>query len=105
MIALIRRFLDWLERRFPAKAIVTRKDYERMTQCLADMYRTLDTQNGVQGAFSERISGLEKSVNAIKDALSRGQIPIMNSKEHLRDQFIKGDFQRGPDRATLEAKS
>lgn len=116
MISLLRRFLDWLEARFPAKVVVKRVDYEALRKRIDDLHMRADldlrdTRKSLNELNQqiiiphiEKIATLEKSVAAIKDVLARGQVPVIQSKEWLRDQFIKGEFQRGPERSSVEAK-
>ena len=57
----------------------------------------------IRGLRAE-VEALKASVSAIKEVLAKsGANVVKPEKEQLRAAFIAGNFNRGPDRATVEA--
>ena len=104
MRKLLRRFLDWLDSRFPAKVVVTEQAYKEIGEELARIGCSLNAYNGTNNLLRLRIDTLEASVAAIKDLLAKGGASFVKPEaEKLRDAFVRGDFQRGPVREVVES--
>jgi hypothetical protein len=87
MRKLARRFLDWLDERFPAKVTVTEEGYNQ----LLDMYKSTNQRSvmleGISAAHQSRLEKLEDSISAIKEGISKQQNPVA-VEMHRRSQFI-----------------
>lgn len=107
MIRLLKRIADWLDRRFPPRLVVTQEAYDALLEKQhsiskrADKFRDELNELAVGigkeiKADRERISALEKSLAAMKELLAKGGATMIKTEaDKLRDQFVKGDFQRG----------
>jgi hypothetical protein len=105
MIAQIRRFLDWLEARFPAKVVVTMQAFKELGNEIAHLNSVLNVQACAMSGQAERIDVLEKSLAAIKDAIVKGHIAPLTGKEALRDEFMRtGKFPGSIPRQAVEAE-
>ena len=88
MIKAIKAFVDWLDRRFPAKVTVTLEDYGRLAAKVAaasgkvdEFFSCIDYQRG-------QILKLEESVKALKEAVGKTIAPAAVSAEKRRADFI-----------------
>lgn len=88
MIRIFIAALSWLDQRFPPKVTVTKEGFEALLDReharmkSATSFRIdLDTQK-------DRIKGLETSVAAIKELLSKGGA-VGPAMEHRRAEFVK----------------
>ena len=88
MIKAIKAFVDWLDRRFPAKVTVTLEDYGRIADRLD---RIGNDASGFHTDFmlaTARIAALEESVKALKEAVGKTIAPAAVSAEKRRADFI-----------------
>ena len=86
MRKLLRSFLTWLDSRFPEKVTVSLQDYEQL--CFAQN-KTKDALLECSKMFDKiefRISNLEESNKAIKDAIVKNNLVAV--KEKTRADFI-----------------
>jgi hypothetical protein len=96
MIRLIKRFVDWLDARFPAKVVITERDLTEMRFAL-NTYKT-EFENYRESAKEweyrtvGRIDKLVDSVNSIKDLLAKGGATVKPEADKLREAFIRGEF-------------
>ncbi len=96
------RLGEWLDKRFPAKVVITRAELDERDERVKNLEQSVSFLDGNNAAFSERVSALEKSVAAIKDAITRGQIAPRTDKEALREKFIRGEFPPHVSREAVE---
>lgn len=87
MIRALKAFVEWLDRRFPEKAVVTPK---MLSQFKSDMDSAIHAAEALYDAHSElwkRVESLEKSMAAIKDAIAKAQMPLV-AADKRRSEFI-----------------
>ena len=108
----LRRFLDWLDTRFPAKVVVTEESYRALLEReakrdaialnlradLAMLAKRFDQSEDAGGAYEvntrqitklheERLDKAETAIAAIKDLLAKGGVTAI-AKEQNRAAFI-----------------
>ena len=99
MIKAIKAFVDWLDRRFPAKVVVTEADYRQFQErqvhfsgLVAEFEKSTDERFlGIVdycARTNARIDKLEESVKALKEALGKTIAPGAVSAEKCRADFI-----------------
>jgi len=97
MIRALKAFADWLDKRFPAKVTITEA---KLAEFEFRLHRADKNSSGFQTDFmlaAARIASLEDSVRALKDLIAKGgATAVKTEKEVLRDQFVRGEFSRGP---------
>jgi hypothetical protein len=95
VIKLLRRFLDWLEMRFPAKVVLTEKmfnDVERDISRIDDVIMVWDSRiTNCERHYSE----LQKSIDSLKEGIVKGDIrPALTDAQKQRQEFVEGNFSR-----------
>ena len=88
MIKAIKAFVDWLDRRFPAKVTVTLEDYGRIDDRIRRVGERAAKIEDQAVFFHNRISALEESVKALKEAVGKTIAPAAISAEKRRADFI-----------------
>lgn len=88
MIKLLVRFAAWLDTRFPAKVTVTLEDYGRLADKMAHFKQRFEDHSNILAHQSLRISGLEESVKALKEAVGKTIAPAAVSAEKRRADFV-----------------
>ena len=95
MRKLLRRFLDWLDARFPEKVHITLEQVESIDRRLDSVYHSLSELESSHDENIKRFAKIEASISAIKDVLAKGGASVVKSEsDKLRDQFIRGEFPR-----------
>lgn len=103
MIRRLKAFADWLDKRFPPKVVLTQEDYELVKGALASVCKEVLEDGHRIKLIAERVEATEKSIAALKDLLSKGGVMAMKpEKDLLRDEFVRGEFSRGPSRSEVE---
>ena len=106
MIRALKAFADWLDRRFPPKKVVTEEIFRDFEHRLSNAIRNSSGFNNDFMAIAKRLQEAEESIRAIKELLAKGGVSAMKIEaDKLRDQFVRGEFQRGPSRQEIESNS
>lgn len=104
MIRWLLRCAEWLDKRFPPKVVVTQKDYEAFTDRGQRHESALGAMRLSMDELRTEVTGVKASLAAIKEALAKGGAAVLKPEaEKLRDEFVRGEFNRGPGRAAVEA--
>lgn len=88
MIRSIIAAFQWLDKRFPPVVVVTQEDYAAFKEQASRHEKTTGALRLHFDDQQARIVSLEKSVNAVKDALSKGGFIPKADSEKLRSDFI-----------------
>ena len=67
----VRRFLDWLDQRFPVKVTVTEQIFDDLNRRQGDLWIRIDQVITRLGDQADRISALEESIRALREALTK----------------------------------
>ena len=99
--------LDWLDKRFPEKVVVTKSRYNELLDKIELIENSI---NYTQGLISTEVSKLkieanemkqraerfEKAISGIKEALVKGEFPMPKTEEQRdRENFIKDGILPG----------
>lgn len=106
MIKAILRLVEWLDRKFPPKLVITVEDYERLSNRIDRCAKDAGNFHDDFMLLAERVNKLDESIRAIKDILSKGgATAVKPESDKLRDQFVRGELNRLPTRAEVESRS
>lgn len=90
MIHLIKRFVDWLDSRFPPRFYVTEAIFRGLLRHDTEISQSVMTHAGRLAHLEERISALEKTLNAIKDFLAKGAVTGKAAEQRRADFIASG---------------
>ena len=117
MRAILRRFLDWLDKRFPPKVVVTLAEMEAIAEKLYKHKQSLESLHDTARGLADRLEGLEKAkpfdltvaldrIEAIEarqaEIAKMLAAPKKSESEVLREQFVRGEFPRNLTRSAVE---
>jgi hypothetical protein len=86
------RIAEYLDRRFPPKVVVTQEVFEALSAKTHKNAKEIAALQGEQMVLRDRLAGAEKSLAAVKEALTKGGSPATAAvKDRLREDFIKGE--------------
>ena len=106
MILALKAFVLWLDARFPPKKVVTEEIFRDFEHRLSNAIRNSSGFNSDFMTMAKRLQEAEESIRAIKELLAKGGVSAMKIEaDKLRDQFVRGEFQRGPTRQEIETKT
>ena len=95
MIKLIKQFVDYLDRRFPPKVHVTEALFDELRRTEHLHRKNLTSLKMEFDTMQAEFSALRKTVDGLKDALTKGGITgIKSEAEKLRESFVAGNFGR-----------
>jgi ribosomal protein S16 len=77
MIRILVRLGKWLDARFPAQVVVTEEDYRMLQERVINHL-------GMGAQLEARVSAIEESLRAIKDAMSKPS----QAAQAMRAQYI-----------------
>lgn len=104
MIRLLKRLADWLDKRFPSRVVITEAKFSELEDRLRRCIQSTSDLNVDTNVLADRILVLEKSIAAMKETLVKGGANVLKPEaDKLRDAFVRGEFNRGPSRAAVEA--
>lgn len=73
MIRLLKAFVEWLDRRFPAKFVITEQHFNQLDLDWGRVRTEVNALSRGEKMAFDRIDKLEKSLVVIKDLLTKGQ--------------------------------
>jgi hypothetical protein len=88
---------------FPPKVTIREKDLIVLLADIATLQTACRANASRSDDASDRIKILETSISGIKDLLAKtGATTIKSEAEKMRDQFVRGEFTRAPNRIEVE---
>ena len=80
MIRALKAFVEWLDRRFPPRLVVSEVEFRAMSTVQKEHHlRYLQLE--------EKVDAMEKTISALKEVLTKGIMPGV-VKEQRRAEFI-----------------
>ncbi len=82
----------WLDSRFPPKVVVTKAIYDALQIKEHKHSQEIAALQGANMVLRDRVQSVEKSLVALKDGISKGNVPLSASdKDRLRSEFVRGE--------------
>lgn len=95
MIKLLKQFVDWLDRRFPAKVYVSEQVFDELRRNEHLLRKNVTSLRLDHDTIAAEFAVLRKSVEALKESIAKGEVVQKAESVKLRESFIAGNFARG----------